>query len=349
MADKKILVDSGATDNFIDPRLIKRLGLGTQRLDRPRKIWNIDGTNNRAGMLTDYVDLEIRTGNQERQMRFLVTDLGLEDLILGYPWLSTFEPRFHWKSSTIDTRFLPVVVRSLNWRNLMIRPTISRTYTTALSDFEKDQVIQQLEEECSRPATIASDLAQAAASPQSKEIPTEYREFAAVFDEEQSQRFPPSREWDHAIELKDGAPKAINCKPYPLTGTEDEALKEFISTQLRKGYIRPSKSPYASPFFFIKKKDGKLRPVQDYRKLNEYTIKNKYPLPLIPDLIAQVKDAHIFTKFDVRWGYNNIQIKQGDEHKAAFKTKYGLFEPTVMFFGLTNSPTTFQNMMNHIF
>ena len=121
-----------------------------------------------------------------------------------------------------------------------------------------------------------------------------------------------------------------------------------VVTQLEKGYISKSKSPFASPFFFIKKKDGKLCPVQDYWKLNEYTIKNKYPLPLIPDLIAQVKDAWIFTKFDIRWGYNNVCIKEGDQHEAVFKTKYGLFEPNVMYFGLTNSPATFQAMIDHL-
>ncbi len=123
----------------------------------------------------------------------------------------------------------------------------------------------------------------------------------------------------------------------------------FLDEQLKKGYIRPSKSPYASPFFFIKKKDRKLRLVQDYRKLNEHTICNRYPLPFIPDLISQVQDAHIFTKFDIRWGYNDIRLKAGNEEKGAFKTKYGLFEPLVMFFSLTNSPSTFQTMMNHIF
>ena len=118
---------------------------------------------------------------------------------------------------------------------------------------------------------------------------------------------------------------------------------------MEKGYISKSKSPYASPFFFIKKKDGKLCPVQDYRKFNEYTVKNKYPLPLIPDLIAQVKDAWIFMKFDIRWGYNNVRIKEGDQHKAAFKMKYRLFEPNVMYFGLTNSLAMFQAMINHLF
>ena len=105
----------------------------------------------------------------------------------------------------------------------------------------------------------------------------------------------------------------------------------------------------ASPFFFVKKKDGKLRPVQDYRKLNEMTIKNRYPLPLIKELVDHLKGSKIFTKLDVRWGYNNIQIKEGDEWKAAFQTNRGLFEPMVMFFGLTNSSTTFQLIMDHIF
>src|SRR5258705_4029711 len=105
----------------------------------------------------------------------------------------------------------------------------------------------------------------------------------------------------------------------------------------------------ASPFFFIKKMSGELRPVQDYRRLNELTIKNSYPLPLISDLIDKLKGARVFTKLDIRWGYNNVRIKEGDEWKAAFTTNRGLFEPLVMFFGLTNSPATFQTMMNHLF
>ena len=109
-----------------------------------------------------------------------------------------------------------------------------------------------------------------------------------------------------------------------------------------------SKSPYASPFFFIKKKDGKLRPVQDYRRLNEHTIRDTYPLPLIPNLIQQIGDAWVFTKFDVRWGYNNIRIKDGDQWKAAFKTCFGTFQPEVMYFGMSNSPPTFQMFMNMI-
>jgi hypothetical protein len=185
--------------------------------------------------------------------------------------------------------------------------------------------------------------------PQRVEVPPEYQRHAKVFDEEASNQFPPSRSWDHAIELKADAPRAINCKIYPMTPTEDESLLKFLKDMQERGYIRPSKSPYASSFFFIRKKDGKLRPVQDYRKLNQWTIPNRYPLPLIPELITQVKDAEIFSKFDLRQGYNNVRIKKGDEHKAVFKTKYGFFEPLVMFFGLRNSPSMFQAMMDQEF
>ena len=345
-ADKQILVDSGATDNFIHPRLIQRLALGTQKLERSKKIWNIDGTNNKAGRITKYVDLNVQTGKKQNKMRFLITDLGNEDLILGYPWLATFEPKFSWADGTIDVEYLPVIIRSLDWETRLTKTTISRSTTEHISIQEKTHIVEELEEEC---FTISTRLAQEACQYQQEvEVPEEYKRHSKVFSEEESHRFPPSRPWDHAIDLKEGALEAINCKIIPTTREEDEALKTFIKEQLERGYIRKSKSPYASAFFFIKKKDRKLRPIQDYRKLNQHTIRNKYPLPLIPELISQVKDANIFSKFDIHWGYNNIRIKEGDQHKAAFKTKYGLYEPNVMFFGLTNSPATFQAMMDHI-
>ena len=151
------------------------------------------------------------------------------------------------------------------------------------------------------------------------------------------------------INFKTGVPDAIRCNVYPMTQVEDKALDNWLDEQLAKGYIRPSISPYASSFFFIKKKDGKLRPVQDYRNLNKWMVRNQYPLPLITSLIQDLGGAHIFSKLDVRWGYNNVRIKEGDEYKAAFKTRRGLYEPMVMFFGLTNSPATFQAMMNSLY
>jgi Reverse transcriptase (RNA-dependent DNA polymerase) len=180
-------------------------------------------------------------------------------------------------------------------------------------------------------------------------VPEKYHQYGKVFSEEESHRFPKRRPWDHAIDLTPDAPQILDCKTYPLAEGQQELLDEFLTEHLRKGYIKVSNSPYASPFFFVKKKDGKERPVQDYRKLNQITVRNNYPLPLIKELIRQLINKQWFTKFDVRWGYNNIRIKEGDQWKAAFKTNRGLFEPTVMFFGLTNSPATFQTMMDVTF
>ena len=131
-------------------------------------------------------------------------------------------------------------------------------------------------------------------------------------------------------------------KIYPLSSKERTATDAFIDEHLTSGKICPSNSPQASPFFFVKKKDGKLCPCQDYRYLNEHTVRDAYPLPLISDLIDKLQGAELFTKFDIQWGYNNVRIKDGHQWKGAFTTHRGLFEPLVMFFRMTNSPAMFQ-------
>ena len=122
----------------------------------------------------------------------------------------------------------------------------------------------------------------------------------------------------------------------------------MIDEKLRKGYIQPSTSPIAAPFFFVKKYNGSLWPIMGYRALNEITIKNHYPIPRIADLIESLSKASIFTKIDLRWGYNNVCIKEEDEWKTAFITRQGLFETTIMYFSFSNAPATFQSMMNDI-
>jgi hypothetical protein len=280
-----------------------------------------------------------------KEMRFLVTDIGHEEVLLGYPWLATFEPKFNWRSAVIDKHILPIIISSINLRITKQQPVIA----SALSEHDKQRIVRQLELECTIRGAATNLAIQAGEQQIDAELPKEYQEFARLFSDEAADRFPPSREWDHAIDLKPGAPDALDCKVYPMTRDEDTSLEIFLDEMVAKGYIRPSKSPYASPFFFVKKKDGKLRPVQDYRRLNSHTVRNQYPLPLITQLISDLSGAHIFSKVDIHQGYNNIQIKKGDEWKAAFKTKFGHWEPLVMFFGLTNSPSTFQEMMNIIY
>jgi len=178
-----------------------------------------------------------------------------------------------------------------------------------------------------------------------KHIPPHLRDFHLVFSKDSFDELPGTKPWDHVVELTPDA-SLKSCK---VSASEQKELDAFLKENLESGRIQPSKSPMAAPVFFVKKKDGKLRLVQDYRTLNAMTVKNKYPLPLIPELIAKLREAKYFTKLDVRWGFNNIQIKEGDEWKAAFWTNRGLYEPLVMFFGLTNSPATFQTMMDNIF
>ena len=174
-----------------------------------------------------------------------------------------------------------------------------------------------------------------------------FHKWIKVFGKKQSERMPTRKIWDHTIDMKERfVPR--KGKVYLLSREEREEVCKFINEQLRKGYIRPLKSPQTAPVFFVGKKDSKKQMVQDYWYLNEWTIKNNYPLPLISDVIENIGTKKVFMKMDLRWGYNNIQIKEGDEWKAAFTTSEGLFKPTVMFFGLTNSPATFQTMMNKL-
>ena len=334
---------SGATENFITEKYTRWLRLPFKRLATPRAVYNVDGTLNKQGNIQFFTDLEVQTVQEKRMMRFFLTNLGPQNIILGYPWFAASQPKIDWAKGWMDYAQLPVVLRTSNSRSLKILPR------NAPHMKGKEAIYVGYVALLSKGQTAASRLAEEHDKPTTDPLPDEYKRHVYVFGEKESQRFPGPRLWDHAIELKSGAPLTIPGKIYALTQTEQEALTKFVDEHLKKGYIKPSKSPYASPFFFIKKKDGKLRPVQDYRKVNEWTIKNRYPLPLIPELIARVKGAALFTKFDIRWGYNNVRIKDGDQWKAAFITNQGLFEPNVMFFGLTNSPATFQTMMNAIF
>jgi len=178
-------------------------------------------------------------------------------------------------------------------------------------------------------------------------VPEEFHKWIKVFGKKQLERMPTRKIWDHMIDVKEGfIPRKE--KIYPLSREERKEVREFVREQLRKGYIQPSKSPQMALVFFVGKKDGKKRMVQNYRYLNEWTIKNNYPLPLISDVLENIGTKKLFIKMDLRWEYNNVRIKEGDKWKAAFTMPEGSFEPTVMFFGLTNSPATFQAMMNKL-
>jgi hypothetical protein len=172
--------------------------------------------------------------------------------------------------------------------------------------------------------------------------------FRKVFSEEAFQGLPPRWKWDHQINL---VPRhsPLRGKCYLLATREQQAMQDFIETNLAGRKIKASNLPYVSPFFFrLNPETGELRGIQDYQKLNKITVKDRYPLPLITDVLAKAQGSRVFTKMDLRWGFNNVQIREGDEHKVAFITPQGLFEPNIMQFGLCNALLTFQQMINEV-
>ena len=159
---------------------------------------------------------------------------------------------------------------------------------------------------------------------------------------------PPQRAVDHKIPLVEGAvPPA--ARQYRLSYHEMEELKKQLDTYVAQGWIRPSTSSYASPVLFVKKKTGELRMCVDYRALNRLTIRNRYPLPRIDDLLDKLHGAQYFTKIDLQSGYHQVRVHDADVHKTAFITRYGAFEFLVCPFGLCDMPATFQTLMNKIF
>jgi len=187
-----------------------------------------------------------------------------------------------------------------------------------------------------------------APDPNLSTIPPEYHEFADLFSKKEADKLPAHRSYNHAIPLESG--KAPSFGPiYKLSPAELMVVRIYITENLRKGFIHDSQSPCRARIFFAKKADGTLQLYVDYRSLNKITIKNRYPLPLIGKLLEQINKAKYFTKFDMRDGYNWLRITSGEEWKTAFRCRYGLFEYTVMPFGLCNASGTFQHYMNDTF
>jgi len=178
-------------------------------------------------------------------------------------------------------------------------------------------------------------------------VPKRFHQWLKVFGKVESKRMLVRKVWDHAIDLDDNF-KASKARVYPLSRNKKKKVQKFVDKHLKKGYIRPLKLPQTLSVFFVSKKDRGKHMVMDYRRLNKQTVKNNYPLSLITDLVDSMGNKRVFTKMDLWWDYNNMRIKEGDKWKAAFITYVGSYKPVVMFFGMTNSPATFQNMMNEI-
>src|SRR6267154_614221 len=355
--EERALVDSGATANFIDYKTVKRLGLGSKKLDRMRTVKNIDGTLNVVGNITHACDLLVSQGRKQVRTRFFVTNLGGDRFIFGYPWLAEFNPDINWPEAIVNgPRFR---VETLVHGKLTQQEYLQHVQTVAIAQLEEgDELIMSLEVLGQEPmhirkTTLAQQMAEKAydATKVNTEetVPAVFKQHWRVFSEQEARQLPPHREYDHRIELRPDAPHVINSKVYPLSQGEQKVLDEYLTDNLEKGYIVASSSRYGSPTFTVKKKDGSLQIVHGYRKLNEYTVLDVTPLPKISSILEELRGKSLFSKFDIRAGYNNIRVLAEDTYKTGFKTNKGLFEWIVMPFGLCNAPATFTRMLNEVF
>ena len=369
------LLNTRATENFIDTEAVTWLHLGTKDLPYKHIAYNVDGTVNVHGCITKYCDLLISKGNTKWQQWFYVTNLGKDHFLLGYPWFKAFKPDIDWEYRTLKgPKVKAETTQKVTWDK-------ARSYLKDKqqkdqdSDFiyeaneldterleNPDQILQELKEESLPNIYIgrttmeinqthnATEMAHKYTEQHKKEeiiLPAEFQWCALLFSNKEAKKFPPSRSCDHKIELTADALDKFNCKTYPMSLKDQEAENKFLDKNLEKGYIIPSESPYGFSTFMVPKKDSNEKCyIINYHPLNAVTHKDVTPLPILAQCIEDLQGMELFSKFDVYWGYNNIHIHKGDEWKAAFKTCHGLFEPKVMFFGMSNLPLTFQRFMN---
>lgn len=245
------LIDSRAGGVFIDKRFVKRERLEQRKLMEPIKVLNTDGMVNRTGLITHFTQQTLEIGGTTRTINLMVTTLGKENIILGMPWLKQVNPNINWIKGTLD-------IREMQLKNASTSETQEETPTKTTEDGDKDILLAYLKPEQDNkkpepPKEVNLD----------ELLPDYCKAYRKVFEKKASERFPKSRQWDHTIDLKPDF-MAKDCKLYPLNPMEQEHLDKFLKENLNKGYIRPLKSPMASPFFFISKKDGSPRPIQDY-------------------------------------------------------------------------------------
>jgi len=351
------LLDSGATGLVMSSEFAKKKGFKLKKLERPMQVRNVDGSFNREGLIENTVEVNVYYKGHVERTEIDVIGGQKWEVILGMPWLARYNPEINWKTGEVKMTRCPEecgkqwrpVQGKLGWekqkeedRKEEVEKRKEEREKKKKSKKGRTVEVRKIAEEWDEEEEAAKSEAEA-----KKLVLERFHRWIKVFGKKQSERMPTRKLWDHVIEVKEGfMPR--KGKVYPLSREEREEVREFVKEQLRKGYIQPSKSPQTVPVFFVGKKDGKKRMVQDCRYLNEWTIKNNYPLPLISDVLENIGMKKVFTKMDLRWEYNNVRIKEGDKWKAAFTTPEGLFEPTVMFSRLTNSPATFQAIMNEL-
>ncbi|KAI2644270.1 Transposon Tf2-9 polyprotein [Labeo rohita] len=250
--------------------------------------------------------------------------------------------------SRYTTEFRTLAVQT-TWSNATLRTAYYEGLSTRLKD---ELAVRELPDTLEGMIQLALRVGTCSGESEASDvdleaIPVQYRDLAEIFSKRSAARLPPHRPYDLAIDLVPGAVPPRGHL-YSLSAKEQLAMEEYVAEGLRSGTIRPSSSPAAAGFFFVKKKDGGVRPCVDYRGLNQITVKNRHPLPLTNTALDALSGAHFFTKLDLRSAYNLVRIREGDEWKTAFITPTGHYETLVMPFGLCNSPAAFQHFINDV-
>ena len=229
--------------------------------------------------------LEIEINGHKKQLEAAVTDLDGTDMFLGHDWLVKHNPKVNWKNSTIRFTRCP---GNCTIKHKDIRFKTRRTKATDTMEQDNGEIDKEPDK------TNPEDL------------PEYIQPFMHLFNKKKFKKLLERQEWDHEINLMEEATKELNAKAYAMTLKEEEALYQWLDKQLKAELIVESKSQYAAPCFYIPKKDSSLQLVQDYRKLNQVTIKDKISLSLIREVIDKLKEAKYFNKLDLIWGYNNV-------------------------------------------
>jgi len=252
--EERALVDSGATANFVDYKTVKRLGLGSKKLDTMRTVKNIDGTLNVAGNITHACDLLVSHGRKQERTRFFITNLGGDRFIFGYPWLATFNPEINWPEATVNgPRFR---VETLVSGKLTQKEYLQHVQTVAIAQLEEgDELIMSLEVLGEEPmkirkTTLAQQMAEKAYDATKvnteESVPAVFKRHWRTFSEQEARQLPPHREFDHRIELRPDAPNVINSKVYPLSQHEQRYLTSTLQITWRKATLwhhRPAMVP----------------------------------------------------------------------------------------------------------
>jgi RNase H-like domain found in reverse transcriptase/Reverse transcriptase (RNA-dependent DNA polymerase)/Integrase zinc binding domain/Aspartyl protease/Chromo (CHRromatin Organisation MOdifier) domain len=336
------MIDSGATGNFISAEWVRQNQVHLQRKRKPYYLTVADGSEmptNDGRVALETEPLRVVSQQHHMTIAFDVVRLANHDIILGMPWLRQQNPQINWIKGTI--RYAP--------------GSVTREPTQQLNALvDEEERIPNSESPEMRSNRVSTSLGRKGYHDDGKgrheplDIPEQYKKWEHLFQEEMTiAALPKHQPWDHEIELMPG--KQPTFGPiYQLSEKELGVLRDYLKENLKKGFIRESKSPAGYPILFAPKKDGSLRLCVDYRKLNDITIKNRYPLPNIGELQDRLARAKIFTKLDLRGAYNLIRVKEGEEWKTAFRTRYGHYEYLVMPFGLTNAPATCQTLINNV-